>query len=327
LNKPPIHLFKPAWWLPGAHLQTIWPTILKRKFPKLKLEHKRLELADGDFIDLNRLGKNNRPIVLVLHGLMGSIHSSYALGILNCIEKNGFQGVFMHFRGCSTEPNRLPRSYHSGETGDVTEIVQYLKKQNPLQPIFAVGYSLGANVLLKWLGESGAQNPLTAAVAVSVPFELNKTVERISHGFSKIYQKNFVKELIQFHQAKFKKVMSPIDFGKVESYRTLWEFDNYVTAPLHGFKDAEEYYRKSSSRQYLKNIQKPTLIIHAKDDPFTDLDSLPSEMEVSSMVSLNYTEKGGHVGFIAGKYPWKPEYWLDDVIIDFFLKYSKTSIK
>ena len=326
MKKTAINPFRPAWWLPGAHLQTIWSSIWRRRFPNLQLSHKRLELPDGDFIDLNFVGENNRPRVLVLHGLMGSIHSSYALGILNTIQKNGFQGVFMHFRGCSHEPNRLPRSYHSGETKDVTEIVNYLIKQNPVQPIFAVGYSLGANVLLKWLGESGDQNPLTAAVAVSVPFELNKTVESLSHGFSKIYQKNFIKELIQFHQNKFKKIVSPIDFGKVESYRSLWEFDNYVTAPLHGFKDAEEYYRKSSCRQYLRNIQKPTFIIHAKDDPFTPLDSLPSKVEVSSQVTLNYTAKGGHVGFIAGKFPFKPEYWLDDVIIDFFLKHKELSI-
>lgn len=309
--------FKPAWWLPGPHLQTLWPALIYRKVHILH-RHEQFELPDGDFLDLVWVGKGGGPIVLVLHGLSGSVKSPYVIRILQTIYNCGWQGVLMHFRNCGGKPNRLPRSYHSGETGDLKTVVAELIRRDPQTPILAVGYSLGGNVLLKWLGETGAQNPLKAAAAISIPFELEKTVTHLSKGFSKLYQWRLVRELIRNHQRKFEQIQSPIDFGDTSKLNTLWEFDNTITAPLHGFNNAKEYYTQSSSRRYLANIQVPTLILHSRNDPFTTSCSIPKPHEVSSQITLEISEQGGHVGFVMGKYPWKPIYWLEQKIIRYF---------
>lgn len=309
--------FKPAWWLPGPHLQTLWAALVRRKI-QLPIHPERLELPDGDFLDLAWVGNGSGPRVLILHGLNGNIDSPYARGILQAILKQGWRGVFMHFRGCSSEPNRLARSYHSGETSDLQTVISELIRREPSSPLFAVGYSLGGNVLLKWLGEmgeSGQENPIQAAVAVSIPFELAKTAEHLKKGFSRVYQWRLLRELSAYHNRKFKHIPAPVSFGDVTKLHTFWEFDNAVTAPLHGFKNANDYYEKSSSRQYLSKIKIPTLILHARNDPFTTLSALPEAHEVSKTVSLEFCQEGGHVGFVSGKYPWKPVYWLEDRIM------------
>ncbi len=312
--------FRAAWWLPGPHLQTLWAALIRPKLP-LSIFNERLELPDGDFLDLAWAGKGEGPIVVVLHGLNGSIHSPYVNGILHAIDKHGWRGVLMHFRGCSGVPNRLARAYHSGDTEDLQFLIKTIMHREPHIPLFTIGYSLGANVLLKWLGESGARNPLKAAVATSIPFELNKTATRLTKGFSRCYQQRLIHELVKAHKRKFKDMPEPIHFGNLNHLRTFYEFDNAITAPLHGFKNAQDYYTQSSSRQYLKHIQTPTLIVHAKDDPFTTLDALPEPHEISTAVSLELTEDGGHVGFVAGKYPWQPVYWLEDRIMDYLEPY------
>jgi len=309
--------FKPAWWLPGPHLQTLGAALFRRRH-KILIKNERFELVDGDFLDLCWVGKGNGPIVIVLHGLNGGIKSRYVNGILRAVSNHGWRGVLMHFRNCSSEPNRLERSYHSGETGDLKTLIQELHQREPNTPLYAIGYSLGGNVLLKALGEDTNLLPLKAAVAVSIPFELAKTADHLSKGFSRIYQWRLVRELRKSHRAKFKKIKTNIDFGKVQNLRTFWDFDNSVTAPLHGFNDAADYYQQSSSRQYLSKIQTPTLILHARNDPFTNASSLPALNEVSSNVCLEITEDGGHVGFIAGRHPWKPVYWLEHRIIKYF---------
>ena len=181
-----------------------------------------------------------------------------------------------------------------------------------------MGYSLGGNVLLKWLGESGEKDLLTASVAVSVPFELKRSVESLSKGFSKLYQWHLIRALVRAHRQKFKNIPAPISFSNINRLKNFLEFDNAITAPLHGFKNAEEYYAQSSSRQYLDKIQMPTLILHAEDDPFTTLSSIPSPQEVSAHVTLEVLEKGGHVGFVMGKFPWRPIYWLEQRIMHYF---------
>jgi len=314
--------FKPAWWLPGPHFQTLWPTLAPRKI-QIPLYNERLELPDGDFLDLSWVRQNNqdksssKPIVVVLHGLNGSIHSPYAKGIMQAIHQQGFRCVLMHFRGCSGVPNRLPRSYHSGETNDLNTVISELIKREKNTPIYAVGYSLGGNVLLKWLGETGNKNPLKAAVAISVPFELAKTADRLNQGFSKVYQWGLIRELIKLHKHKFKIIPAPIHFGDIDKFRTFWDFDNNITAPLHGFKSAEDYYQQSSCRQYLGHVDVPTLILHAINDPFTTVDSLPTPKEITSKISLEIMKEGGHVGFVTGKTPWQPIYWLERKIIQF----------
>lgn len=313
--------FKPAWWLRNPHLQTLWAALLRPKL-KLPIRPERLELPDGDFLDLAWVGDGFGPRVLILHGLNGSIDSPYARGILQTINNRGWRGVFMHFRGCSSIPNRLARNYHSGETRDLQTVITELIRREPNSPLFAIGYSLGGNVLLKWLGETGEtgiENPLKAAVAVSIPFELAKTAEHLKKGFSRIYQWHLLRELWAAHCRKFKHLPAPavIKHINVTTLKTFWEFDNAITAPLHGFKGADDYYEKSSSRQYLSKIKVPTLILHALNDPFTTLDALPEAHEVSKHVSLEFSAHGGHVGFIAGKYPWKPVYWLEKRIMDY----------
>jgi predicted alpha/beta-fold hydrolase len=316
--------FKAAWWLKNSHLQTLWPAICRREIKDLPIERERLELPDGDFIDLDWVGSKEKegPLVLVLHGLEGSIESHYARGMLQKIDREGWRGVFMHFRGCSGEPNRLPRGYHSGETGDLEYVVRILLERKNNQEMAAIGVSLGGNVLLKWLGETKEQNPLKAAVAVSVPFELQKAASRIQSGFSRFYQWYFIRCLRERLTIKFKSQPSAVwDVETINQINTMYEFDDKITAPLHGFASVEDYYARSSSRQYISTIQIPTLIVHAKDDPFMSEDIIPDPNELSLFVQLEITDGGGHVGFISGGLPWRPEFWLEKRAPEFLREY------
>lgn len=311
MNKARKRSFKPAWWLSNRHLQTLWPVFCRRRIQHLSIKPQRVELSDGDFIDLCWVGEGAGPIVLILHGLEGSMESHYAKGMLHAIQQQGWRGVFMHFRGCSGEPNRLPRSYHSGETTDVAAVVNKIRESEPDTQLAAIGFSLGGNVLLKWLGETGKDNPLDAAIAVSVPFELQKSVQYMMQGFSKIYHQHLLKSLCKRVFAKFSLQTSHVKLPERESIKTIYDFDDKITGPLHGFSDAADYYTRSSSRQYLSAIQVPTLLIQAQDDPFMPKDVIPQPQELSSFVQLELSASGGHVGFVAGKFPWRPEYWLE----------------
>lgn len=310
--------YKAAWWLPGPHCQTIWSRFFRKEI-ELNTLRERVELPDGDFVDLDWNVSGDGPIVLILHGLGGSIESHYAKGLLTAIEKKGWRGVLMHFRGCSGVNNRYARSYHAGETKDLGEILQLLKQRFPDTPFVAVGYSLGGNVLLKWLGEQHGNN-LSAAVAVSVPFDLTLSSKRLNEGFSKVYQWYLLRRLKQSIQRKAEILHSEIDVSKALKSKTIKEFDNLVTAPLHGFSGVDEYYQQSSSRQYLKNINTPTLIIHAKDDPFVSEQAIPKSHELSASTQFNLTDRGGHVGFVSGKFT-EPTYWIEQRIIKYFERY------
>jgi predicted alpha/beta-fold hydrolase len=316
--------FKPAWWLPNPHLQTLWPAIVRKGIKHLHLERERLELPDGDFVDIDWLGKEKKgPLILILHGLEGSIESHYAKGMMQALAEQGWRGVFMHFRGCSGEPNRLSRNYHSGETQDVRWVVELLMQREPDTLVAAIGYSLGGNVLLKWLGETRENNPLKAAIAISVPFELHKAASRIQQGFSRFYQWYFLRCLRERLTTKFAAVPHDLDPAVLTTVQTMRDFDDKLTAPLHGFSGVDEYYTIASSRQYLRYINKPTLILHAKDDPFMTEDVIPSPDELSQAITLEVTRSGGHVGFVGGKYPWKPQYWLEERIPLFLKQYLK----
>lgn len=308
--------FKPAWWLLNGHLQTIWP-VLTRRHKKVPTKRERLELPDGDFIDLAWAGAENGPIILVLHGIAGCLDSPYAQGILHTIIQRKWRGLFMHFRGCSGSPNRLARFYHSGETGDLRYLINEIHRREPNTPLAAIGYSLGGNVLLKWLAENNRQDLLSAAVAVSVPFELKKAAGRLNKGFSRIYQWWLLRELKELINTKFKHTPAPIDLGNINKLNSFLEFDDKVTAPLHGFIDGDDYYHRASSRSDLKHIKVPTLILQARDDPFITPDANPELSELSQYVTLELHEKGGHVGFIEGVFPWQPVYWLEDRIVEY----------
>jgi len=312
--------FKPAWWLPDPHSQTLWANIFRR-IPPIKYLPERLELPDGDFVDICWTTNTSGPLVAVFHGLEGGLSSSYASSIMRHIHSLGWRGVFMYFRGCSGETNRLNRSYHSGDTGDIRYLLEILKTRYPDTPLAIIGYSLGGNSMLKYLGESALNTPVKAAVAISVPYLLKDSANRLSGGFSKIYQWRLVRSLQQKIRMKFARRQAPFDIDKLEKLTTFYKFDDHITAPLHGFSGADDYYSKSSSRQYLSRITIPTLLLHASDDPFMTSTAIPEEDELSNSVVLELSHKGGHVGFVGGIVPWNPQYWLDKRITEFLNPY------
>lgn len=316
--------FRAPWWLRNPHLQTLWQRFARRR-PLVALRRERLELPDGDFLDLDwarpihgsepaARDAARTPLVIVLHGLEGSSASPYAQGMLAAVAARGWRGVVMHFRGCSGELNRLPRSYHSGETGDIAYVLALLREHWPQAPRAAIGYSLGGNVLLKYLGERGAAAGLEAAAAVSVPFLLHDSADRLDRGFSRFYQKILVGSLVQKVAQKFARMRSPIPLDAAAASRNFREFDDRVTAPLHGFSGAAEYYERSSSRQYLRAIAVPILILQARDDPFMTPAVIPGAGELAPSVRLEVSDRGGHVGFVTGVLPWRPRYWLEERI-------------
>jgi predicted alpha/beta-fold hydrolase len=310
--------FIPAPWLTNPHLQTLWPTIFRRP-GTLQYLNERLELPDGDFVDLCWTPGRQGPLVVIIHGLEGSIRSPYATAMMETVHQCGWRGVFLHFRGCSGTPNRLDRAYHSGETGDIGFLIQTLVERYPGIPIAMVGYSLGGNAMLKFLGTMSA--PVTAAVAVSVPYLLHDSADRLSKGLSRLYQRHLVASLKAKLRLKFKGRHTALPMDKLDTMHTFYEFDDAITAPMHGFAGVDDYYTQSSSRQYLGGIHTPTLLIHALDDPFMTPAALPQESELADNVILEVAEHGGHVGFIGGQYPWKPVYWLQQRIINYLKNY------
>ena len=308
--------FRPAWWLPGAHLQTQFPSLLRRLAP-LSLRRERIELPDGDFLDLDWNEVESDSLILVLHGLEGSARSRYAGGILHALRQAGLSSVLMNFRGCSGEPNRLPRSYHSGDTADLEHVVLRLRATAPDAALGVVGYSLGGNVLLKWLGEKAERAPIDAAIAVSVPFNLSLCADRLNHGLSRVYQWYLLRKLRRSLQRKLDAMPLPIGVRDPRSLGSLREFDEQVTAPLHGFAGAEDYYTRSSCRAWLGSIAVPTLILHATDDPFMTPAVVTRADEISPCVQLELSARGGHVGFVSGRLPWAPAYWLEPRICQY----------
>lgn len=323
--------FRPATGLSNPHLQTLWGP-LWRKLAPLQRDRERLWLADGDFIDLDWYGPHqaDAPLVLVLHGLTGSSHSPYVKGLQLALRTHGWASVAVNWRGCSGEPNLLPRSYHSGASEDLAEVIAQLRAKRPLAPLYAVGYSLGGNVLLKHLGESGSASQLHAAVAVSVPFRLDQCADRIGLGFSRVYQAHFMREMLAYVQNKQRhlresghlQALETLDrLGSLRNLRTFWDFDGKVTAPLNGFSDVHDYYRRASSRYYLGENRTPTLIIHASDDPFVFSHSLPDAAELAPQTEFELHRRGGHVGFVEGSLR-TPGYYLERRIPQWLMQRS-----
>lgn len=323
LGSEPDTTFAPAWWLPGGNLQTLWNSFCRRA-PVLSRRRERLWLADGDFIDLDWHGVHepSAPLVLVLHGLTGSSSSHYVLGLQQRLAERRWASVAINWRGCSGEPNLLPRAYHSGASDDLAEVIAHLQAARPLAPLHAVGYSLGGNVLLKYLGEAGGTAPLQRAVAVSVPFRLDQCADRIGRGFSRVYQAHFMRELVAYvrdkrrlfaSQGRTEHLSALEQLGSLDGMRTFWDFDGRFTAPLHGYADASDYYRRASSRYFLPDIRVRTLLIQAEDDPFVSRHSVPEPAELSASTALELHRTGGHVGFVEGT-PLAPRYYLEQRI-------------
>ena len=322
--------FKPARWLKNAHVQTLYPALLRKSSTPPQLHRERLTTPDHDFIDIDICGVGTNPLVILLHGLAGNSQSMYIKGLQSVLLEQGFRSVALNFRGCSGEYNRLARCYHSGETDDIHFLYQTLRQCEPNTPIAVIGFSLGGSVLLNWLGKYGEQVSLFAAVAVSVPLVLGVCATKLDHGFSKLYRGYLLRELKHFISAKQRHLIKigVIDeadkikqLGDLSSIHSFWQYDDRVVAPLHGFASVHDYYKRSSARQFLKSITTPTLLLQAIDDPFMTPDVLPSADELSSAVQLEITQGGGHVGFISGESLFKPVYWLEHRILE-FLKYN-----
>jgi predicted alpha/beta-fold hydrolase len=310
------HQYRPAWWLPGAHLRTIWGKLSRRPF-SAATRMERWDTPDGDFLDLQRLeAPSGRPRLVVLHGLEGSPRSHYARGLASEASRRGWAADVIVFRSCGGEPNRALRSYHSGETTDLDFVVRRLVDAAPDRPLVFAGVSLGGNVLLKWLGERGGELPpqVVAAAAVSVPYDLARGARRIDRGFSRVYQALFLRTLRRKAREKCERFPDCLRPEAIDRARSLYEFDDAVTAPVHGFRDAEDYYTQSSSIRFLARIRTPTLLLSAADDPFlpaTVLDEVREIVRDNPALHAEFVERGGHVGFISGTVPWRPFYYAE----------------
>jgi predicted alpha/beta-fold hydrolase len=322
--------FKPAWWLSNSHLQTLYPALLRNAPEPPDYRRERLTTPDQDFIDIDYCGAGSQPLIILLHGLTGSSQSSYIKGLQSALLIQGFRSATLNFRGCSGSSNNKARSYHSGETEDIHFLYQTLRLREPDTPLGVVGFSLGGKVLLKWLGEQGDQLELFAAVAVSVPLLLGVCATKLDKGFAKLYRVNLLKELKVYMHAKLlhldsigqaEEAMKVRELGDLSAINSFWQYDDRVVAKLHGFNDVHDYYLRSSSRQYLKSIKVPTLVVQAIDDPFMTQEVLPGLDEISTRVQLEFTRHGGHVGFISGSIPFRPQYWLDRRIPEFLMGY------
>lgn len=314
-------------WLPGGHAQTIYAALLVPR-AQVAYRRERWDTPDGDFIDLDWVqqdrglrieGRGEAPLVVLFHGLEGSSRSQYSLALMSALRASGMRGVAVHFRGCSGEPNRLPRAYHSGDAKEIDWILRRLRARNANAPLYAVGISLGGNALLKWLGESGdgAAAVVTAAVAVSAPLDLMAAGESLGKGFSLLYARNFLTTLKVKALAKLDRHPGLYDAARVRAAGTLREFDDLVTAPLHGYRNTDDYWTRASSKPGLVNIRVPTLVLNAKNDPFLPASALPAAGEVSAAVILEQPDGGGHVGFVAGTFPGNVD-WLPRRVLGFF---------
>jgi uncharacterized protein len=328
--------FRPAWWLPGPHAQTLWGQITR---PRRAVATRReiLPTPDGDELVLDHLddaGVNGsapeagRPRLLILHGLEGSSFSVYVQGMLALAAARGFRATVMNFRSCAREendtitwiPNRTARLYHSGETTDLDLVARELHRREPDAPLVAAGVSLGGNVLLKWLGEQAEHSFVRAAVAISVPFDLAAGASFLANPIGRFYLRHFLPTLrakVESIWQRFPEVRDRIDLERARRARDFHPFDDAATAPLHGFAGADEYYARSSSIDFVARIATPTLCVSAVDDPFLPRDALHRVRDAASpSVELRFTPRGGHVGFVGGGSPRRASYWAERTALD-----------
>ena len=316
------YTFRPAWWVPGPHAQTLWSKFLRRR-PRLPTRTVRLDTPDGDFLDVVHLdAPAGAPRLFLLHGLEGTARSHYVGGFLERAAERNWGVDVLLFRGCGDEPNRAARFYHSGETTDLELAMSYLLSEYADSPFVLAGVSLGGNVLLKWLGERGATLPsrIRGAAAISVPFDLERGSRRIGTGFSRVYEAHFLRSLRRKALQKLRHFPDLFDSQKARGARSLYDFDDVVTAPVHGFRDAHDYYSRSSALRWLEGIRLPTLLLSASDDPFLPsavLDDVRRLTEDNPAIHIEFLEHGGHVGFIGGKVPWRPFYYAEWRAVNF----------
>ncbi|MCH9644675.1 MAG: alpha/beta fold hydrolase [Gammaproteobacteria bacterium] len=308
--------FKPPWWLRNKHMQSVYASVIPKPIP-VALRWEELNLPDGDFIDLAWTGPVDAPIVVLLHGVEGSVASHYIQEMMRNFLDHGMQVVTMHFRSCSGRMNRLAPFYDGGDIrGDFKFLVDTLNRRHPNLPIFAMGFSMGGNVLMRYLAHHH-DSPLRAAVSVSMPFELDKSSDYLIPFYQHVLLRSLKKKLeIKFNDG----LVMPIKREILKDMHTVRDFDSMITAPTFGYQTVEEYYQDASSRRYLKDVKHPGMIFHAMDDPFVPADSMPEAKELSPTLTLDVSQNGGHMGFLKGGLPWRPAYWLTQRIHEFFNK-------
>ncbi len=320
--------YAPARWLPSAHAMTVFASVA-RVFPRPGGRRERWELPDGDFLDVDRYAPDpsgggdprDAPVVTVCHGLEGSSRAPYVRGLVALALSRGMAALALNFRGCSGEPNRLPRFYHSGDTGDLAHVVERLAAERPGRPLLLAGFALGGNVVVTYLGERGGAAPpeVRGAVAISVPFDLAACARAVDGpGFwSLVYRARFMRRLRRKAAEKARRFPAAFDGAAAARARTFAEFDAAVTAPLHGFPSAQAYWDASSSRRFLAGVRRPLLAIASLDDPIVPAAAVPvAEARANPAVALETTAAGGHVAFVAG-WPFWPSYWAERRGVEF----------
>lgn len=306
-------------WLPGGHLQTLWPLLIKPRSPALRRE--RWETPDGDFIDVDHLaGPPEAPLLVLFHGLEGSAHSHYAISTALACQQAGWRLALPHFRGCSGELNRRPRAYHSGDSAEIDWILRRLHAGNGHRPLHAGGVSLGGNALLKWAGEQAdaARGLVTGVAGICPPLDLAACGHHLARGFNRIYTRHFLATLKAVSAERLRQHPGLFDEARMRQAINLYQFDDAVTAPVHGFAGADDYWRRASAKPWLKAIAVPALIINPKNDPFLPARYLPRPNEVAPGVRLEQPAAGGHVGFVSGSFPGNLD-WLPQRLLHFFL--------
>jgi len=314
-----------AWWARSAHAQTIWGRV-GRSDGLVSFEREILTTPDDDDLVVDHVaGPAGGPRVVLLHGLEGCSRSVYVQGLARALSQAGMRATVLNFRSCARDPangglvpNRRPRLYHSGDTADLDFLVETLARREPRTPLYAIGVSLGGNVLLKWLGEKGARSRVEAAATISVPYDLAAASRHLERGFARVYASHFLKTLKRKALGaleRFPRETEHINRDRIRFARTLFAFDDCATAPLHGFLSASDYYRKSSSLRFLADIEVPTLCVSSEDDPFLPRESLAAAREAASEdVRFAVSPWGGHASFAWGPWPWRARYWAEERI-------------
>ena len=322
--------YRAPWWLPGGHAQTLYAALAVPR-PRVAYRRERWDTPDGDFIDVDWVDEQSAishqpsasaaagktPLVALFHGLEGSSRSHYALALMAAVRDAGWRGVVVNFRGCGGELNRLPRAYHSGDSAEVDWVLRRLQRGNPR--LLAAGVSLGGNALLKWLGETGASAGAVVdrAAALSAPVDLTAAGNALDRGFNLAYTRHFLRSMKEKSLAKLDRFPGLFDAARLRAAYTLREFDDLVTAPLHGFRNTDDYWTRASAKPWLRRIEVPVLMVNARDDPFLPSGALPAPHEAAPSVLLEQPEHGGHVGFVSGRFPGNLD-WLPQRVLEFF---------
>jgi predicted alpha/beta-fold hydrolase len=315
---------RPGWWIRGPHLQTMWARLARSRH-LIGFRREVLETPDGDELVLDHAaGPSGAPRVILLHGTEGSAYSLHTQGLAVLVARAGWRGTVLNFRSCARDPrdirrrlrNRRPRLYHAADTADLDLVVRALRAREPDIPIFAIGFSLGGGVLLKWLGEQSGRSALAAAVTISVPYDLAAAARFLERPAARLYVYNFMRRVRPKALdvlARFPKETAHLDAGRIRRARSVREFDECATAPLHGFAGADDYYSRASTLPHLPHIRVPTLCISGEDDPFYPASAIaPARAAASDHVTFAVTPWGGHTGFVSGRWPWRPVYWAEE---------------